>query len=87
MTAGALLVCAALFLIPALVELLMALAALLQELGLRASLAHLIASGVALVVVGALAGIGVGRLRANSLVPERTVNQLQRDVAAAKEHV
>jgi uncharacterized protein YacL len=73
--------------IPALVLLLMALAAWIEELGTRSSIAHLIAGAVGLVIGGILAGIGISRLKANSLVPKRTLEQIQRDVTAAKEHV
>jgi putative superfamily III holin-X len=87
MTAVGFLVGAGLFLIAVLVELLAALAAWMQELGTGPSLAHLIAGGVGLLIVALLGGIGMNRLKANSLVPQRTFNQLQQDVAAAKEHV
>jgi|SRR4051812_10258295 len=87
MTAASVLIAAALFLIPTLVILLMALAAWIEELGMRSSVAHLIAGVVGLVIVGILAAIGMNRLKATSLVPQRTLDQLQRDVAAAKEHV
>jgi hypothetical protein len=73
--------------IPALVLLLLALAAWIEELGTRSSIAHLISGAVGLVVGGILAGIGISRLKANSLVPKRTLEQIQRDVTAAKEHV
>jgi uncharacterized protein YacL len=73
--------------IPALVLLLMALAAWIEELGTRSSIAHLMAGAVGLVIGGILAGIGISRLKANSLVPKRTLEQIQRDVTAAKEHV
>jgi len=86
-TAVALLVGAGLFLIAVLVELLAALAAWMQELGTAPSLALLIAGGVGLLIVALLGGIGMNRLKTNSLVPQRTFNQLQQDVAAAKEHV
>ena len=86
-TAVALLVGAGLFLIAVLVELFAALAAWMLELGTGPSLAHLIAGGVGLLIVALLGGIGMNRLKANSLVPQRTFNQLQQDVAAAKEHV
>ena len=87
MSAVGLLVGAGLFLIPALVLLLMALAAWIEELGTISSIAHLIAGAVGLVIGGILARIGMNRLKANPLVPKRTLEQLQRDVAAAKEHV
>jgi len=87
MTAVALLAGAAVFLIPTLVLLLMALAAGLVELGTRPSIAHLIAGVVGLLVVAILGGMGLNRLKTNSLVPERTLDQLQQDAAAAKEHI
>ena len=87
MSAVGLVVGAGISLVPALVLLLMALAAWIEELGIRSSIAHLIAGAVGLVIGGILAGIGMNRLKANPLVPKRTLEQLQRDVAAAKEHV
>jgi uncharacterized protein YacL len=87
MSAVGLVVGAGISLVPALVLLLMALAAWIEELGTRSSIAHLIAGAVGLVIGGILAGIGMHRLKANPLAPKRTIQQLQRDVAAAKEHV
>jgi len=78
---------AAVLLIPTLVLLLMALAAWFVELGMRDSVANLLAGIVGLVVVAILGWVGVNRLKASSLVPNRTLDQLQRDAAAAKEHV
>jgi hypothetical protein len=40
-----------------------------------------------MVIAGILAGIGMSRLKTNSFVPIRTLDQIQRDAAAAKEHV
>jgi hypothetical protein len=87
MSAVGLLIGAGLFVIPTIVLLLMAVAAWMEELGLAPSVANLIAAVVGLVITGILAAIGANRLKSNSLVPERTLDQLQRDVAAAKEHV
>jgi nitrate reductase gamma subunit len=87
MRALALLIVAGLLVIPTIVLFLLALAAWIEELGLPASLAHLIAGLVGLVITGILAAIGGQQLKRNSLVPERTIDQLQRDVTAAKEHV
>ena len=87
MSGVGLVVGAGISLIPALVLLLMSLAAWIEELGTRSSIAHLIAGAVGLVIGGILAGIGMHRLKANPLAPKRTIEQLQRDVAAAKEHV
>ena len=87
MNAVGMLIGAALFVIPAIVLLLMAVAAWMMELGLAPSVANLIGGIVGLAIAGILAAIGANRLKSNSLVPERTLDQLQRDVAAAKEHV
>jgi uncharacterized membrane protein YqjE len=87
MSAATLLAVAALFTMPAIVLLLMALAAWLQELGLTEPVSDLIAGVVGLVIAGLLGAIGIGHLKANSLVPERTLHQLRMDAAVAKEHV
>jgi uncharacterized membrane protein YqjE len=87
MTAIALLAGAAIFLIPTLVLLLIALAAWLVEIGTTPSLAHLIAGVAGLLVAAILGGISLNRLKTNSLVPKRTLDQLQQDAAAAREHV
>jgi hypothetical protein len=86
-TGAGLLGAAALFTIPALVLLLLALGAWLEELGLSSPLAFLVAGIVGLILVAVLAAIGIGRLKAETLIPNRTIDQLQRDVAAAKELV
>jgi uncharacterized membrane protein YqjE len=87
MNAIGLLAGAAIFLIPTLVLLLISLAEWLVDSGIRPSVAHLIAGGVGLLVVAILGGIGLNRLKTNSLVPKRTLDQLQQDAAAAREHV
>jgi uncharacterized protein YacL len=87
MSAVGLVVGAGISLVPALVLLLMALAAWMEELGTRSSIAHLIAGVVGLAIGGILAAIGMNRLKTNPFVPKRTLEQLQRDVSAAKEHV
>jgi uncharacterized membrane protein YqjE len=78
---------AAVFLIPTLVLLLISLATWLVEIGMRPSLAHLLAGLVGLSVFTLLGGIGLNRLKTNSLVPKRTLDQLQQDAAAAREHI
>jgi hypothetical protein len=78
---------AALFGVAALVILLLALADWLTLLGLVRPIADLIAFAVGIVVAAALAWTGYGRLTAGSLAPRRTVEQVQRDVTAIKEHV
>jgi len=87
MSGSELLVAAVLFVIPSLVLLLMALASLLMELGMRASLAHLLAGAAGLLIVAVLGWMGAARLKANTLVPNRTLGQLQRDASTAKEHI
>ena len=87
MNAVGMLIGAALFVIPAIVLLLMAVAAWMTELGVAPSVANLIGGVVGLAIAGILAAVGANRLKSNTLVPERTLDQLQRDVAAAKEHV
>ena len=86
-TAIGLLAGAAIFFIPTLVLLLISLATWLVEIGIRSSIAHLIAGLVGLSVVALLGAMGSNRLKTNSLVPQRTLNQLQQDTAAIREHV
>jgi uncharacterized membrane protein YqjE len=86
-TAIALLAGAAIFLIPTLVLLLASLAAWFVEIGIRHSVADLIAGLVGLLAVALMGAVGLNRLRTNSLVPKRTMNQLQKDAVAAREHV
>jgi uncharacterized membrane protein YqjE len=87
MTATALLAAAAIFLIPTLVLLLTSLAAWLVENGMRPSVSYLTAGGAGLLLVAILGGIGMNRLKTTSLVPNRTLDQLQQDAAAVREHV
>jgi uncharacterized protein YacL len=79
------LVGAALLITPTVVLLLLALASWLIELGLRASLSNLIAAMVGLVLSGLLASLGMARLSPDNLTPERTIKEIDRDVAAVKE--
>jgi hypothetical protein len=77
----------AVILIPGLVVLLFALAALLVENGFTQSVAYLITGGATVVIAAALIGIGASRLSPDSLKPNITIEQLQRDKIAAKEMV
>jgi uncharacterized membrane protein YqjE len=86
-TAIGLLAGAAIFLIPTIVLLLMSLAAWLVEIGMTPAMAQLLAGLAGLIVVAILAGLGLNRLKTNSLVPKRTLDQLRQDAAAAREHV
>ncbi|MGK9234416.1 phage holin family protein [Inquilinus limosus] len=69
--------------IPALVVLLEAAVVALMSSGLSAAVAALIVGGVALVIGLVLLMTGMRRVRAASLVPDRTIHQLQRDAAVA----
>ena len=73
--------------LPALFILMMALAAFLAEMGLAASLAYLITAVIGFVIAGILAMVGMNRLKAERLVPNRTINQLHRDVTTMKAHM
>ena len=84
---GGLLGAAALFLIPSIILLLLSIASLFMELGMRASLACLLAGLIGLAIVAALAWAGIDRLKAEKLIPRRTLGQFQRDAVAAKEHI
>lgn len=73
--------------IAALVLLLFALAVWLAELGVPEPLAHFLAAVVGLLISGGLAWLGMRRLRPEELTPSRTIEQVQRDVVAVREHV
>lgn len=75
----------ALLFIPAMVLPLMALAAWLVELGLRASVANLIAGVLGLLISGALAYIGKTKLSLDHLKPKQTMREIERDIAAVKD--
>ena len=77
----------AVLLIPALVILLQSgVSALISE-GFEPHWAALIVGGATLLVGLILAMIGVSKLKADKLVPRRTIEQLQRDAAVAKDQV
>jgi uncharacterized membrane protein YqjE len=75
----------AVLLLPALVILLQALVAALAERGWSPALAALLVGGGALAIGAVLCVIGLQRLKAVSLVPRKTINQIQQDVAVATE--
>jgi VIT1/CCC1 family predicted Fe2+/Mn2+ transporter len=76
---------AAIFCIPVLVVLLIALALWLTQMGLSPVLAHL-ASGICGAVISViLAMAGMSRLKPENLKPKVTMQQVERDVATAKE--
>jgi hypothetical protein len=74
----------AVLLIPALVVLLQAAVSALQERGLAAPLAASIVGGAVLVIGLIFVLVGVNRLKAKSLVPDKTIQQLQRDAVMAR---
>jgi uncharacterized membrane protein YqjE len=55
--------------------------------GLPAEWSLLIVAVVTLVVGGIVAMVGVNRMRASELVPDRTLGQMREDYVTAKEHV
>jgi hypothetical protein len=69
--------------IPALVVLLEAAVAALISSGMSAAVAAVIVGGAALLIGLVLLMVGMRRLKAASLVPDRTIHQLQRDATMA----
>ena len=80
-------VAGAVLLIPALVILLQGAVSLLIDLDIEPHWAALIVGGATLLVGIILAWIGIGKLKADKLLPKRTMEQLQRDAAVAKDQV
>jgi hypothetical protein len=78
----------AVLLIPALVILLQALVTVMvQQLNMTPPLAALIAGGIVLVVGLILLLVGIGRIKLDTLMPDRTIHQIQQDAAVAKDQV
>ena len=75
----------ALLLIPAMVLLLMALAAWMSELGLNNSVANLIAGTLGIVISAVIGLVGKSRLTPENLKPRRIINEFERDIAAVKD--
>jgi len=73
--------------IPALVLLLMAMAAMLISSGFSAVAAYFITGAGAAFVSGTLIAIGLNRLSGDALKPTMTLEQVERDKNAAKEMV
>jgi hypothetical protein len=82
-----LIVVGAVLLIPALVILLQAGVAGLVEYGVKEPWAALIVGGAALLIGVILALIGSSRLKADRLVPNKTIHQVQRDISVARDQV
>lgn len=83
---GAMVVAAAAFALPSLTMLMLALAALFIELGLSPSLSCLFTALIGFAITAVLARVGLHRLKAEALVPNRTINQLHRDATTMKQH-
>jgi uncharacterized membrane protein YqjE len=77
----------AVLLIPALVILLEAAVAALEQNGMRPAEAAAIIGGIALVLGFILIAIGISRLRVKNLMPNKTIHQLQQDATAAKQQM
>src|SRR5207302_8390753 len=84
----ALVVGGAVLLMPALVILLQAaVAALNERAGLSAPISALVVGGAALVLGLILLLIGVSRLKIENMMPNRTIQQLKRDASVAQDQV
>jgi uncharacterized membrane protein YqjE len=86
-TGAAMIGAAAALIIPGLVILLMAISQWLVVAGLSQEWATTIVAVVVLVIGGGLVMAGVKALKASSLVPERTIEQVRADFSIAKEQV
>jgi hypothetical protein len=82
-----LLVGGSVLLIPALVILLQAAVAALVAAGLAVGWASLAVGSVVLLIGLVLLAVGISRLKAQSLVPSKTIEQLQRDAALAAHEI
>ena len=74
-----------LLMVPALVLFLIALALFLTNLGLSPVTAHLLAGAIGAGVSAVLLVSGLARLKPSGLMPDTTIRQIQKDIAAAKE--
>lgn len=83
-TALALIIAGAVLLMPALVVLLNAAVAALVEAGLAPYWSALAIGGGVLLLGLILVMLGLGRLKAQRLIPERSIEQIQRDASMAK---
>jgi uncharacterized membrane protein len=61
--------------------------AALERAGLAPQWSALIVGGAALVIGLILMIVGLSRLKAKNLVPQKTINQLQEDASVAKRQV
>jgi len=86
-SAGAYVAAAAVLLLSGFIVLLVDIARWLEVAGLFYPWSLLLVAIVALAAGGALAFVGVGRLKESSLVPQRTLGQMREDFMVAKDHV
>jgi uncharacterized membrane protein YqjE len=77
----------AVLLIPALVILLQAVVAALEQNGMLPAAAAGIVGGCALVLGFILLAVGLSRLRMKNLIPNKTIQQLQHDAGVAKQQM
>jgi hypothetical protein len=77
----------AVLLMPALVILLQAAVAAIIDTGIEAHWAALAVGGAVLLIGCILLIVGMNRLKAQNLVPERTIHQLQEDASVAKRQI
>jgi uncharacterized membrane protein YqjE len=77
----------AVLVIPALVILLEAAVAALEQNGMHSAAAAGIVGGCALVLGFIFLAIGIYRLRVTNLIPDKTIQQLQHDAAVAKQQM
>jgi uncharacterized membrane protein YqjE len=83
--AGIVIGAGALLLLPGLVLLLVAFAYFLAEGGMSPAAASLVSGAVALALGAVLLMVGLSRLKSVRLVPNKTLHQIQQDVAVVKE--
>ena len=83
-TGVALVIAGAVLLMPALVILLEAGVAGIEQAGIAPHWAWLIVGGGAVLIGLILVMVGVNRLKAEKLVPKKTIHQLQEDASVAK---
>jgi hypothetical protein len=76
-----------LLMVPALVLFLIALALFLTNIGLSPVTAHLLAGAIGAGASAVLLVSGLARLKPSGLMPDTTIRQIQKDIAAAKEVV
>jgi len=79
--------CGTVLLTPALVVLLQAAVAALEQSQFQPFVAALIVGGVALVIGIVLLLVGINRLKVENLAPNRTIDQIQQDASVAKQQL